>query len=300
MPPRRRVPAASFGPQGEGPAWSRGGGQRPRARGGRPGPPSSQGRPRWCRGEAGGQPGPAEGEWPRAPCWEVRGGVARSSGGGRGSAGFRQGEVGPRRPVPGEAGAARAGARVGGVVGRRCRWLAHSSWKSPRILPSLPNPASPSPLPQSQQYPPLLPISMATVQELGLVWGGGGWGGTRPDILVSGAGVGAGGGGGEKMSQAGTPLGTHFPKADSLEKSRDWEMTAPQSPDPHPTQGSQPQSPSAWGHQCQALLVRPPCTSSSQTCPQVTPPHTHRHRPSRCCPLDSPPRAASPAPHTTS
>lgn len=67
--------------------------------------------------------------------------------------------------------------------------LTHSSWNCPLrtlILSSLPQPPSPSPLPQSQQYPPLLPISMATVQELGLVWGGG----TRPDILVSGAGVG--------------------------------------------------------------------------------------------------------------
>ena len=73
---------------------------------------------------------------------------------------------------------------LGGGVGRPVVMLAHPQLLEVSFSYTHFQPPSPSPLPQSQQYPPLLPISMATARELGLVLGGG----TRPDILFSGPG----------------------------------------------------------------------------------------------------------------
>lgn len=132
------------------PSGRRGRGRRGPGVGGRPGQLRlrPRGHPPGARGRLEVSQGQPRGSGRGPPCWEVQGWsrAERGKPGFRGvPRGFRQGEVGPRRPVPGGAGAARAGARVG-------EWLAGGAAGSPTALGSLlahttlclPSPAPPA------------------------------------------------------------------------------------------------------------------------------------------------------------
>lgn len=194
MPPRLSVPAPSFGAGGGGAGAGPGGWGQLHARGAGarfafiPLATSlvsggSWGSARVSRGGVAAGLGSGGGVWNRAECRRPKAllGLGRAAmpstwGGGAGGCLRSPGHSWGRGwPADGDVGSPTA---LGTLL------------PSHTFCPPSPNPPNPSPLSQSQQYPPLLPIAMATVPEPGLVWGGGG---TKPDILVSGAGVGASG-----------------------------------------------------------------------------------------------------------